>query len=80
MALHSTRHQLLVPSLEELQAVVNQAVQSVTDIGQGIPCWTTQQQSSGKSCAVRMCAHFDFNPLQKKPVTIKGLSMIAKIY
>ena len=39
--------QVLVPSLEELQAAVNHIVQSVSDIGQNIPCWTppTQQQS-----------------------------------
>ena len=45
-------YQLLVPSLEELQAVVNQVVQLVSDIGHSIPCWTpltlTQQQSEGR--------------------------------
>ena len=41
--------QVLVPSLEELQAVVSQVVQCVTDIGQSIPCWTAPTQHSSPS-------------------------------
>lgn len=43
--------QVLVPSLEELQAVVNQVVQCVSDIGQSISCWTPPtQHSTSKQC------------------------------
>lgn len=47
--------QVLVPSLEELQAVVNQVVQCVSDIGQSIPCWTSPtHHSTSEQC---LCLH-----------------------
>jgi dynein heavy chain len=36
---------VLAPSLEELQAVVSQVVQCVSDIGLSIPCWTPLTQT-----------------------------------
>lgn len=78
--------QILVPSLEELQAVVSQVVQCVTDIGQSIPCWTAPAEHSSCEwymyCYYSALLHVYYTPFVQQnqcwPATTNGLFMIVR--